>query len=858
MSHTLSSLTFLRLALWLLLSVPLTGSALGLGDVYVRSAMGQKLDAEIEFSALTAVEAESLTVRLAPPETFVQVGLDYSPVLRSLRLVVDKKADRYVIRVISDMVISDPFLGLLIELNAAGNRTLRQYALLLDPPVIAESPLAVNPPETAVQAGVRNERAVAAETKAAPAPELSAKNSVPSTAKASKATSDTDSDTNSGAISNVTKPKSTRSPSTKSVQHTVKRGETLAGIAAANRPEGTSVNQMLLALQRENLQAFSDNNINRLKAGSVLSIPDDDTVRAIEVGKAREFMRVQNAEFQRYRERLARRSMQSGDRAATQDGGKDVEQHGVRSSSGTVTLQSNEAKAATASQDKLKLTAPAQLSLPESDKSLTAATKELAGKQVKAEIKHDRNSETLDKIASEKALADANSRIAALEKNISDMRQLANIQSQSLADKQAVEEAEKRVEKQVEKQAATDQASSTEATAPSPVVAPTPAPDQAAATPTSTTRSVATSKAVSKPSLPPEPVQPIYEDAIRALQSLAQEPTSIIAGAGGLLVLILSWFGLCYRRRKPSSEEKSPEVDGVQSIFEQAGGRNIDTSNSVFHSNFVPSVSQLDTNEVDAVAEADVYIAYGRDEQAEEILQEALRLHPDRHALRVKLLEIYASRKDKQKFGTLAAELRALTHGVGEAWTQVAQMGMVLDPGNLLYGVALRKTPEFTPQSAKTETAQAAATNSPAGDFELRLEGLLDERRHDITTAATTSTTVGHLASAKAAMPDTSASHTASDLSNALEFNLSDSFSSSVSASNSSLSSPAFNLTTQKSTGLAMQEGDLASLKTKLDLAIACQEIGDHEGARELLAEVAVSPNSELAQRAQSLLSQLA
>ena len=615
---------------------------------------------------------------------------------------------------------------------------------------------------------------------------------------------------------------------------------------------------MLLALQRENLQAFSDNNINRLKAGSVLSIPDDDTVRAIEVGKAREFMRVQNAEFQRYRERLARRSMQSADRAATQDGGKDVEQHGVRSSSGTVTLQSNEAKAATASQDKLKLTAPTQSRLPESEKSLTAATKELAGKQVKAEIKHDRNSETLDKIASAKALADANSRIAALEKNISDMRQLANIQSQSLADKQAVEEAEKRVEKQVEKQAATDQASSTEATAPSPVVAPTPAPDQAAATPTSTTRSVATSKAVSKPSLPPEPVQPIYEDAIRALQSLAQEPTSIIAGVGGLLVLILSWFGLRYRRRKPSSEEKSPEVDGVQSIFEQAGGRNIDTSNSVFHSNFVPSVSQLDTNEVDAVAEADVYIAYGRDEQAEEILQEALRLHPDRHALRVKLLEIYASRKDKQKFGTLAAELRVLTHGVGEAWTQVAQMGMVLDPGNLLYGVALRKTPEFTAHSAKTETAQAVATNSPAGDFELRLEGLLDERRHDITTAATTSTTVGHLASAKATMPDTSSSHMASDLSNALEFNLSDSFSSSVSVSNSSLSSPAFNLTTQKSTGLAMQESDLASLKTKLDLAIACQEIGDHEGARELLAEVAVSPNSELAQRAQSLLSQLA
>jgi pilus assembly protein FimV len=131
---------------------------------------------------------------------------------------------------------------------------------------------------------------------------------------------------------------------------------------------------------------------------------------------------------------------------------------------------------------------------------------------------------------------------------------------------------------------------------------------------------------------------------VRALQELpqelTQESTTIMAGIGGLLLLILSWFGLRYRRRKQSPQEKAPEVDGVQSVFEQAGGRNIDTSNSVFHSNFVPSVSQLDTNEVDAVAEADVYIAYGRDEQAEEILQDALRLHPDRHALRVKLLGV--------------------------------------------------------------------------------------------------------------------------------------------------------------------------------------------------------------------------
>jgi pilus assembly protein FimV len=303
-------------------------------------------------------------------------------------------------------------------------------------------------------------------------------------------------------------------------------------------------------------------------------------------------------------------------------------------------------------------------------------------------------------------------------------------------------------------------------------------------------------------------------------------------------------------------------VDGVQSVFEQAGGRNIDTSNSVFHSNFVPSVSQLDTNEVDAVAEADVYIAYGRDEQAEEILQDALRLHPDRHALRVKLLEIYAVRKDRQKFGTLAAELRVLTHGVGEAWVQAAQMGAVLDPGNLLYGAVMRNTAEFTPASPKPVPAQSASTTSPVADFEFKLEGLLDERRNDITTSNLSASGVSHLASAKATTSDVSSSHTvsfpASDLANTLEFSLSDSFSSSISVSGSSLSSSSLSAAIQKSTGPGAQESDLASLKTKLDLAIACQEIGDHEGARELLAEVAASPHPELSQRAQSLLGQLA
>jgi pilus assembly protein FimV len=849
MSHTLSSLALLRFALWLLLCVPLAGSALGLGDIHVRSAMGQKLDAEIEFSALTSIEAESLTIRLASPDNFVQSGIDYSPVLRSLRFSVEKKGDRHVIRITSDLVMSDPFLNLLIELNAAGNRTLRQYALLFDPPAIAQAPMVVNPPEIFVQnSGVRNEKAGAvAETKTAPVVEVPSKTSGPNPNTTSNANSDSTSNSNSKLSSNVTQEKESASAPTKSAKHTVKQGDTLAAIAAANRAEGVNINQMLMALQRENEQAFSDNNINRLKAGSVLSIPDDDVVRAIDAGKAREFMRGQNADFQRYREQLARRSRQTRDSASVPNAGADdAGQRGVRSSSGTVTLQSKEATAAPATQDKLKLTTPVPERLPESDKSVAAVKKERAGNLANTGGKRDQNAETLDKIASEKAVADANSRIAVLEKNISDMQQLASIQSQSNA----------------EKQAAAEQPLSPQLPAPISAQVPVPETPPISTTPVSTppvsTAPAAKSNAVQK--IPSTPAQDpaIHEDVIHTLRELTQEPTSIMAGIGGLVLLILSWFGLRYRRRKQSPEEKPAEVDGVQSIFDQAGGRNIDTSNSVFHSNFVPSVSQLDTNEVDAVAEADVYIAYGRDEQAEEILQDALRLHPDRHALRVKLLEIYATRKDRQKFGTLAAELRVLTHGVGEAWVQAAQMGMVLDPGNLLYGAAVRTNSEFISASPKPVPAQPAATTSPVADFEFRLDGLLDERRNDITTSTPTAPTAGHLASARTTTPSVSASYTASDSANTLEFNLSDSFSSSMSVSNSSLSPARSAATAQNSTGLAMREGDLASLKTKFDLAIACQEIGDHEGARELLAEVAVSQHPELAERAQSLLSQLA
>ena len=131
----------------LLLSLPVHSLALALGDVVVRSALGQVLDADIDMVVLSAQEAESLSVKLAPAEMFAEAGLDYGVIARSVRLSVEKKAGRTHVHLSSDKVITEPFLMLLIEVSAGGNRSVRQYALLLDPPSTQDNaPVVTAPP----------------------------------------------------------------------------------------------------------------------------------------------------------------------------------------------------------------------------------------------------------------------------------------------------------------------------------------------------------------------------------------------------------------------------------------------------------------------------------------------------------------------------------------------------------------------------------------------------------------------------------------------------------------------------------------------------------------------------------------
>ncbi len=206
--------------------------------------------------------------------------------------------------------------------------------------------------------------------------------------------------------------------------------------------------------------------------------------------------------------------------------------------------------------------------------------------------------------------------------------------------------------------------------------------------------------------------------AVNPVGSPLYLPGGVATLAGiSLAAFLIAW--ILYRKHRKSSPQEYSNSNVLKessltanSVFGPIGGLNIDTSSSVFNSNFAPSASQLDTNEVDPIAEADVYIAYGRDTEAEEILKESLRTQPERNAVRLKLLEIYAHRKDTRAFEVQAGELYSFTNGKGDDWAQAASMWMSIDPNNPLFAGANSDFNELA-ESTPDEDASLDANTRP-------------------------------------------------------------------------------------------------------------------------------------------------
>lgn len=647
------------------------GYAAGLGKLTVLSGLGQPLRAELDISA-SKEELVSLAARIAPQESFRQANIEYSGILSSLRFTLDKRSGgQPYFRVSSDRAIGEPFLDLLVELSWSSGRLVREYTFLLDPPeltkpVAAEVPPPVTPPVLTMPVRREVEKPVAASTKAAekPAEKAPARTVKPTPAPVAA--------------------KASPAAESQATTRTVQKGDTLGKIAAEVRPEGVNLDQMLVALFRSNQEAFEGGNINRLKAGKILSIPEKEAIAAVDANEARKVVLTHSADFDGYRRKLA------GAVADSAPAREDSKQ----SSGGKITAKVEDKAPVAPGKDKLQV-------------SRTEASGDAAKLKALEE----------DKAIKEKALKDAQGRIAELEKNVADLRKLAELKSQTAADLQkqaaakAALEAIKKPEAPAKPAEAMKPAEPAKADA-EVAKAPADQPAEAAKTAVMTEEEKAGIRkpdSAAKPAAVPPPAPLPVEEP-----SFIDENGPLMYGGAGVLALLAAYLGFNARRRK-----KAAAAPAAKHAFASNAVQDDDADEGVSLLDELPSVAAkadealpAEADMVDPIREADAFMAYGRDAQAEEVLLDALAKTPENLHVHLKLLEIYSARKSVPQFNTVAQSLFSQTGGFGLEWERAVALGRVLDPSNPFYGTLEVVEPIAPVSVAEAPVAQLAAEES--------------------------------------------------------------------------------------------------------------------------------------------------
>lgn len=634
-------------------------SALSLGRLSVQSALGETLKADIDVTSLTPDEAANLRVKVAPPDAYRIAGVDYNPVLPSTSVTLQRRADGTpFLRITSDRPVQEPFVDVILELSWSSGRLLREYTLLFDPPSTAKVPAPTTP--AAIAAAPAPARASRAEPAQAPATAAADAASRAEARRAAAASAAADA-ASKAAARRAAAPAPTPSPAPSSdsaqtaegSQYTVRAGDTLSGIATKLQVSGVSLDQMLVGLYQGNSQAFAGNNMNRLRAGAVLNVPSQDKLASIDERQARRTILAQSANFNAYRQRLASavpeqtRAPESSRKASG-----DVKA-GVEVRTGT----ENQPK------DALKIVpgVPAKSAAAAADEKVIKdrANQELADRRAEAE----RNRIELNKVLAASGVKPGASAPGAV----------LPAPVVSAASAPAVKASEAIAAVTAPPQVASE-----------PLIAPPPASAPAVAASMPEAPPVAASR-------PPLPMDPVTAEEPSLLDSLSENPL-LLPGAGLILAILA---GLGYYRLRGRSKDEAGVTSFLESrmqpdsFFGASGGQRVDTRDAAASgspSSMSYSLSQIDAiGDVDPVAEADVYLAYGRDLQAEEILKEAMRANPERLAIRTKLLEVYAKRRDTKGYEMLAGELYGLTGGQGEDWLRAQELGRSIDPENPLY-----------------------------------------------------------------------------------------------------------------------------------------------------------------------------
>jgi pilus assembly protein FimV len=578
---------------------PSTSMALGLGELSLESFLNEPLKANVDLLDTAGLNEDQVKIRLATKEDFQRLGVDRAYFLTgiSFEVIIDGKGQGKILITSEDPVL-EPYLDFIVEARWPAGRLLREYTVLVDPPVFDASTTVISASETV------------AAMEGGPPPGQRAG----------------DGGTRGGSTST-----SGRTGASGSLapggSYLISRNDTLWEIASAAKPEGATVYQTMLDIQRLNPDAFIDGNINQIKAGYLIYLPSSNDISAADEVAVIEEIRQQNDAWR-------------DNRAAAVE---DVE-------------AGPSLRISASPEEELADAGAAGLDDAAVERTVAAAT---------AAIQEDLEKSELER-------ADAEQRLLAVTEQLATLEQIVTVKDDQIAALQAA-----LAEAGVASAAADDKAN--------------PAVDDeetstAVAVPT-TSEASAASRAAETSTVKPAPRVPEPEDGL---------PGWVGYLVGGLAVVGGGTWWLRRRREEetdeddftggdvfadvelqqeqleieedqdqaremPARAEPRPQVEAVGEIDqkEKVAGPESDDKDTRGYGERKHDEYASDPDSGDALAEADIYVAYGRYPQAIELLENAVRSEPDNPTFRLKLVSLFAELGDRERAEEQLYQLRA-------------------------------------------------------------------------------------------------------------------------------------------------------------------------------------------------------
>ncbi|AWF80600.1 hypothetical protein BTJ40_07130 [Microbulbifer sp. A4B17] len=596
--------------------------ALGLGEIKLNSTLNQPLDAEIGLLQTRGLEDTEIRVRLAGPEEFERAGVERSYLLTSLNFEVDYSGSKPVIRISSREAIREPFLNFLVETRWPSGRLLREYTLLMDLP--AFSPTAAQQPVRAAERERQQVRRTAPvqqpQPRTTPAPATRQAPAEPAT------TESTTPETREPARPQPRYAATDTSDSNSQVYGPVSSSDTLWEIALQNRASREfSVQQTMLAIQRLNPEAFINDNINLLKKGAVLRLPNSEDLRILTMTEAISEVAQQNESWRQ----------RSDVEVAT---GAPLDARAVE----------EESFASETVEGRVSLAAPGDNESVTSGSGIGSEDSEaLEGDLIVAE-------EELDKSKLENS--ELRERIAELDEQIDTMESLVEVSNEELVAVVQAASEQPEVEDEGVAEAEFSEASlaidgseefDTAVNAEEEAAEAEPAPEEVR-------------NRVVEVQTKPKPT---------FMEQLADNGMLIGLGGAGLLAAI---FGLFTWRRRKAEQEAQQELE-QQVAMEQEP---LDIPEEIVEPDetlaAVESMEADDTFDLgdlgdvgtdDPISEAEIHLSLGQYEEAESKLLLGLEKDPQVVDARLMLMEVYAHNQDVEKFDDHYRQLLSISDG---------------------------------------------------------------------------------------------------------------------------------------------------------------------------------------------------